>query len=63
VQVKRGMWREKEKRGQTHVEGFEVFAHFGDELFTAFVVLLEDFIWRMGKEMTLCERMLRTCTK
>jgi hypothetical protein len=57
------MWREKEKHGQTHVEGFEVFAHFGDELFTAFVVLLEDFIWRMGKEMTLCERMLRTCTK
>ncbi len=32
----------------THVEGFEVFAHLGDELFTALVAVREVFIWRIG---------------
>jgi hypothetical protein len=31
-----------------HVEGVEVFAHFGDELFTVLVTLPEVFIRRTG---------------
>jgi hypothetical protein len=49
------VWREKgmgrcllEKWGErwklTHVEGFEVFANFGDKLFTALIALREAFI-------------------
>jgi hypothetical protein len=38
----------------THVEGFKVFAHFGDELFAALIAVREVFIWRIclgkGKE-------------
>jgi len=30
------------------VEGFEVFTHFGDELFTALVALREVFVRRIG---------------
>lgn len=39
---------EGRKSGETHVERFEVFAHFGDELFTALVAVREVFIWRIG---------------
>ena len=41
------MWREK-KSGWTHVKCFKVFAHFGNELFSALITLLEVFIGRIG---------------
>jgi hypothetical protein len=40
-----GMKARGRKTGLTHVEGFKVFADFGDELFTALVALREAFIW------------------
>lgn len=41
----KGRWRE---RGITYVEGFEVFADFGDELFAALVALREAVILCVG---------------
>ena len=53
------VWREKgmgsclleewgERWSLTHVEGFEVFANFGDKLFTALVTFREAIIWCIG---------------